>query len=416
MVLSSPSRRRAKPRLARQRGAVAIMVGLSLAVLIGFVGLALDLGKLYVAKSEQQNSMDACALAAARDLTGATPLAVSEAAGITAGSINKMMFQKETTSLVADLSVEFSDAPDHAFYPKDSAIGAYPLDTIKYVKCSNQRSGIATWFIQVLNLLPQVNIGPSTVSSFAMATTASAQTACAIPIFVCKPDPASPYKIGQWLSSKFDASNPSQYGPGSFGWASLVEDNAKSLMEQLQGAGQCNLTGIEKVGTQGNVNSIPDYWNSRFGIAPPSGKRLGVPDFTGYAYNDTTWTAKENAYPDFVNKRKAYERYQGDAAMGWTKPNGTKGTALAQEEYKSGADRRLMLAPVVDCAAFSGGKAPVTAWACLLMIEPMQNNGNNNAVRVEYRGISTSAGSPCATQGIPGSGTGAGPQVPMLVQ
>ncbi|XYI31271.1 hypothetical protein MNJPNG_03800 [Cupriavidus oxalaticus] len=96
MVLTSPSRRRATPRLARQRGAVAIMVGLSLAVLIGFVGLALAPGKLYVARSEQQNSMDACALAAARDLTGATPLAVAEAAGITAGSINTMMLQKET--------------------------------------------------------------------------------------------------------------------------------------------------------------------------------------------------------------------------------------------------------------------------------------------------------------------------------
>lgn len=416
MILSSSARRPATTRLARQRGAVAIIVGLSLAVLIGFVGLALDLGKLYVTKSEQQNSMDACALAAARDLTGATPLAVSEAAGITAGSINRLMFQRETTSLSADLSVQYSDAPDHVFYPKNSAIGAYKLDTIKYVKCSSARSGIATWFMQVLNLLPNVSIGPSTVSSFAMATTASAQTACAIPIFICKPDPASPYKIGQWLSSKFDASTPSAYGPGSFGWASLVDDNAKSLKDQLQGAGQCNLSGITKVGTKGNDNSVPDYWNSRFGIAPPSGKSLGVPDFTGYAYNDTTWTKKEDAYPDFVIKRKTYERYQGDAALGWSKPNGTKGTALLKSAYENGADRRLALAPVVDCAAFSGGKAPVTAWACLLMIEPMQNNGNNNAVRVEYRGISTSAGSPCATQGIPGSGTGAGPQVPMLVQ
>ena len=53
----------------RQRGVVSVIVALTLAVLIGCVGLALDLGKLYVARSELQNSADACALAAARDLT-----------------------------------------------------------------------------------------------------------------------------------------------------------------------------------------------------------------------------------------------------------------------------------------------------------------------------------------------------------
>ena len=47
-----------------QRGAVAIIVGLTLAVLIGFAGLALDLGRLYVNKSELQNAADSCALAA----------------------------------------------------------------------------------------------------------------------------------------------------------------------------------------------------------------------------------------------------------------------------------------------------------------------------------------------------------------
>jgi Flp pilus assembly protein TadG len=39
----------------REQGATAIIVALMMAVLIGFVGLALDLGKLYVAKSELQN-------------------------------------------------------------------------------------------------------------------------------------------------------------------------------------------------------------------------------------------------------------------------------------------------------------------------------------------------------------------------
>ena len=56
-------RNRNHPGGRQERGVVAIIVALSLVVLVGFAGLALDLGKLYVAKSELQNSADACALA-----------------------------------------------------------------------------------------------------------------------------------------------------------------------------------------------------------------------------------------------------------------------------------------------------------------------------------------------------------------
>jgi Flp pilus assembly protein TadG len=49
--------------IGEQRGAVAIIVGLVLAVLMGFAGLALDVGHLYVEKTELQNAADACALA-----------------------------------------------------------------------------------------------------------------------------------------------------------------------------------------------------------------------------------------------------------------------------------------------------------------------------------------------------------------
>ena len=52
----------------RQRGSVAIMFGLTLVVLIGFIGLSVDLGRFFVIKSELQNAMDACALSAASQL------------------------------------------------------------------------------------------------------------------------------------------------------------------------------------------------------------------------------------------------------------------------------------------------------------------------------------------------------------
>lgn len=96
--------------LHRQRGAVAIIVGLSLAVMIGFVGLALDLGKLYVTRSELQNSADACALSAARDLTSAISLSVAEADGIAAGHLNFVFFQKTSVQMSTNANVTFSDS------------------------------------------------------------------------------------------------------------------------------------------------------------------------------------------------------------------------------------------------------------------------------------------------------------------
>lgn len=53
----------------RQRGAIALMTALLLIfVLLPFTGLVLDLGHLYIAKSELQNAADAAALAGAKEL------------------------------------------------------------------------------------------------------------------------------------------------------------------------------------------------------------------------------------------------------------------------------------------------------------------------------------------------------------
>jgi Flp pilus assembly protein TadG len=51
-----------------ERGAVAILVGIAAAVLLGFAALAIDVGYVMVARSQLQNSADAAAMAATREL------------------------------------------------------------------------------------------------------------------------------------------------------------------------------------------------------------------------------------------------------------------------------------------------------------------------------------------------------------
>ncbi|NMG43073.1 hypothetical protein GPA22_04930 [Aromatoleum toluvorans] len=52
----------------RQRGVVAVMAGLTAVTLFAFGGIVLDLGHLYIAKTELQNASDAAALAGAKEL------------------------------------------------------------------------------------------------------------------------------------------------------------------------------------------------------------------------------------------------------------------------------------------------------------------------------------------------------------
>jgi len=405
-------------RRARQRGAVAIIVGLSLAVLIGFVGLALDLGKLYVTKSELQNSADACALAAARDVTGATPLLVSEAAGLATGTSNAALFQGKAVEMFENFNVSYSETPDGTFYTKNNV--SFSLDKVKYVKCTAERKDIAHWFIHILNLLPGIDIKASTVNAMAVATTTSAQTACAIPVYVCTPQTANPaktaYNRGDWIKSRVDPSDP--YGPGSFGWADLSPPagGASELAGLLAGSGQCDLPVVgSKVGEPGSIASLIPAWNTRFGIYTGSYKepKDGAPDFTGYAYTQTTWNAPNggNAYPDFIQKRAINEPFQTDSGLD------VKGTPSPRQVHQAGADRRLVQVPMVNCNDLANDKqAAVLSWACMLMVEPMQEQSAKAVTTLEYLGDSKDPTSPCATQGVPGSSTGAGPRVPVLVQ
>ncbi|KVD80642.1 pilus assembly protein TadG [Burkholderia sp. ABCPW 14] len=402
----------------RQRGVVSILVALMLAVLIGFVGLALDLGKLYVTRSELQNSADACALAAARDLTGATiNLSVSEAAGITAGHLNYALFEQFPVQMQTNSNVTFTDSLSNPFQPK-SAIAS--PSSIKYVKCTTSRTGIVNWFIQTLNMVPGVTVANASVSATAVATIGAAQTTCAIPVFICKagtqtspPVAGATYNVGDWLSAK--TGSPPSFGSGNFGWSALDGSNSASAIANELTGNYCALPAAgSQIGTPGNKAATTNAYNTRFGIYanPYKNPSFGTPDFTGYAYDATTWPAQSNAYSDFVSKRSTFTSYQGDLITGIT-----TGGSYSASYYQAGADRRLALAPEVDCSVLlSGHSAPVLSWDCVLMLDPMGSGGSATPVHLEYRGSSTTAGSPCATQGTPGNGSSVGPQVPVLLQ
>jgi hypothetical protein len=413
---------------SHQHGAVAIIVAICLTLLIGMIGLVVDLGHMFIIKTELQNAADSCALAAARELDGtAESLERAENAGITVGQRNNVDLQNDVVSILAS-DVTFSEnlSPNSSYLSRAAGASA----SSKYVMCTLRRSGIAMWFMQVLGF------GNQAVGSRAVAAIQPSQTSCAIPLGLCKPPPPAPTScagggapdsngmcVGDWLSGRFDAGGGST---GSFNWIdfSPPAGGASELASILEGSGQCNLSVTAQVGEPGALgNSAARAWNSRFGLYQSGNGNPNLssaaPDFTGYSYTTTpagqaAWPAQRNAFSDFLTRRSSHVPYQGNASTGLNIGIPPYSSATVSDLTTAGANRRLAVAPVVDCAGWGGTnhQATIINWACILMLHPIDSPGD--IVRMEYRGLSNLANSPCATFGIPG-GT-AGPLVAVLVQ
>ena len=436
-----------------QQGAVAVIFAIVITAMIGMAGLALDLGQLYVAKTELQNAADACALSAALSLSGSDgkQLQISQAAGLTTALRHRVLFQSKTVATQADGSVEFAASLGGAWYhSSDLAVSNVTTLTMRYARCTLVQNNIPTWLIQTLNVLPGVNIGMQSMSASAVARLQPSQTTCAMPVAVCR---ATLGAKGSWLEG---AVNSSGALTGSFMWADLSppQGGAAELAANLTGTGQCQLPSAgSPVGQAGNVTSLANEYNSRFGIYQGNVRSTEAqPDRTGFAYTDNlfggNWNKSVgNAYADFVSKRTTNTPYQGGNSD-------VRGSVLSTSNLAAqGGDRRVMIAPVVDCAAYQSSQtAPVQQWACVLLLHPIvnnasgnsqlvaggsstsggngkgngngKNNGNGNSggtssvpqMYLEYLGNASEASSPCASVGLPGGSGSNGPLVPALVR
>ena len=88
------SRRAANsPVLSRcaERGYIFIAMALSMAFLLGVLGLGIDLGRMYIAKTEAQAYVDSASLAAAQQLDG-TSAGITRANNAVSGDTNQWRF------------------------------------------------------------------------------------------------------------------------------------------------------------------------------------------------------------------------------------------------------------------------------------------------------------------------------------
>ena len=404
---------RRPPRGPRsQRGAVAVMVGASLVVLIIALGLVVDLGHMYIAKTELQNAADACALAAVRELDQGVD------AGTRATSVGKLLASRNSFDLQGDpvlpesVSVAFSETgqPD--------TFGSGVTAATRYVRCIiNQQGRRGHWFIPVARLLGSDTVAEWDMQAEAVARLVPGQTFCAIPLAMCRKK-GEELQVGTWYSGRLGAGTTQT---GNYQWIRFSErQGTRDLSELLAGEGLCDIPPEDTLvdAEPGISGGAAMAWNTRFGLYAGGYRDIEryPPDRTGYAYTPASWTAQRDAYEsksdparDFLSQRDGCAPYN-PAEAGIGRLPGSPSPATC-EQHRAGGDRRRVLQPVIQCEDWEPNKKNIRVikWACSLMLQPIADP--NNDVRLEFLGYADNGA--CATFGTPG---GAGALVPALVQ
>jgi Flp pilus assembly protein TadG len=425
-----------------QQGAVIVTVALVMLFLLGFMGIALDFGRLFIVKTELQTAMDSCALAAAQELD-LQPTAIDRAtsAGLTAGNLNRVNFQSATWSGKGQLvtaEITFKD-PDY----KTTA----DPKLAQYVQCQHVQPAVQMWLMQAMGAFSgNTTDFPSTrnVMASAVATRAHGQTTCPIPVaFKPKAGGTAPnYGLtpGEWVTILTSQGTT----PGGYiGWANLDGSN-DAAETRAEMNGKCGTRVNDTVGTPGTQTTIAEDWNYRFGIykklpdfsTDPSYMR---PDFTGYSYTATNWTNTVAINGDFHNSAwdgtpaagshaTAQNFVTKRANFGACAPDGNVRGANSCESISNvslnsfqklaasgsgpashgawGSNRRIVTVPVTD----SSNK--VIDFLCMLMLQPLSIPMAD--VKLEFIGNASLPTSPCSFSGMPGGA--AGPLVPALVR
>ena len=430
---------------ARHRGAVAIMVGLSLTALIGFAGLALDLSRLYINKSELQTAADACALAAAAELTCTTGttgcLINAQYAGKFAALQNKSNLQVGTVA-IADADVRFSTA----FVPNASyaSLAGGAAATSTFSMCIARSAGIVPWFMGTMG------VGQQLVAAQAVASLQPAGSGgfCpGAPIGVCPKTGGGAYAVGDWVVANASGTSNSSglanqvgsYGAavkGTFRWVDWDYPAGGTSEVQDRLAGTTTLCGVttasSNIAEEGTKQGAKDGWNTRFGVYPNGANGYSVttapPDRTGFSYPTKPSATPyipvgTSAYSDYRSRQATGAPFQDSTGSGGTydpqgqgnpQIGGNASSSVSHQSY--GTDRRLIATPIISGCTGASHVVTISSVGCFLLLNPM-SSGANGDVFMEYRGLAGSPGSPCSGAGAPGGPGGVGgAMVPTLVQ
>lgn len=457
-------------RLARksEKGVFLIFFALSIVVLFGFIGLAVDLSRQMSDHTEMQNAADACSTAAASELNGLSDsLLRAEQAGIFVGNKNLQDFQSAAITLQPS-DISYSTSLNGPFL--DNLSSPNPAST--FVKCNVHSDSFINYFAGL------IGINNPIITATSVATLTPSQSSCALPMAMNKGAGSADFgyakgdlinfvmnKVGSATGSvsgttltitgsptSFIAVNstlsPSPIPAGtkvianisgaglagtyqlnnsftlssrtitvtapvnnSFYWASATDVSSANLA--IQRAGICNQptilnTNMTTPTFPNTIIGFEDAWNSHFGLYRTGGPQLNLttlPDLSGYYIKSPTSTF----WSDYAANR-APNRTQATALTSIS-PSATYGIIANATVNNGASNRRYVALPVLSGNSLQG-------WACMLMVHPelKTSSSDSGSAQLQYLGRAESLDSPCRSFGISGGGGAIGPLVPTIIQ
>ncbi|WP_256081211.1 pilus assembly protein TadG-related protein [Massilia sp. YIM B04103] len=171
--------------LRRQRGAIALMFGLLVVLLLGLLGLVIDLGQLYSREQEMRTLADSTALAAARELNG-TATGVNSALSHAAQTAVVSHYRYSQPVSWSSAALSFADDPDgpwHSAADTAASPSGRLFARVDTRQLAEEHGTVATAFLFLL--------APAQASKQVAAVAVAGRSGLGIaPLAVCAMDPA----------------------------------------------------------------------------------------------------------------------------------------------------------------------------------------------------------------------------------
>ncbi|MBZ0096451.1 MAG: Tad domain-containing protein [Sulfuricella sp.] len=309
----------------RQGGAVAVMVGIGMVMLVGFLALVIDLGHLYIAKTELQNGADAAALAGAKELKG-TALGVTSAIAMTQQLAGKNYYDlgskkiydttdAETQNDIIDIWV--GNCPEDTCMVAASSITTDAAAANKYfIKVHTRQRDLAAWFAPIFNLVTGGNY--SITSTFGMAVAGrylidiTPLAMCALDLSKCPACDGTcstpPCDCGYEKGKTYKVSDINPIGPGTLYWLDPLATTSSCTVTSAddtrpfvcQGKASVATTGCNNVYTNTGISGpLLAALDSRFNDYDPQAQcdpATAPPDTNvrEYLYTDNNTPGKTN--------------------------------------------------------------------------------------------------------------------------
>jgi Flp pilus assembly protein TadG len=259
-------------------GAVAIWVGATLAVLIGIVGLSLDLGRAATADTELKWAADAAALAGARQLDGNAG-AIARATEAAMGAAGVGVTSNKDSFDADDAAVKVIDVKFLSQLGPDNNV-ALDVETTsdadaRYIQVVVEQTVINNLLVQIIGGESTTPVQRSSVAGYGAVT-------CQVsPLMICNPaeDEGLPFEPTEgdqiWVKMQSSNNNAADWGPGNFGLLDLPSgsQSAKDIGDAFakkNGTGACYSTEVSTA--PGQKTSVSDAINTRLDIYNQSAK------------------------------------------------------------------------------------------------------------------------------------------------